>query len=168
MKAYLAMALTALMITSSPVWANVPNNTVYKEVEWDDLIPLSEHLNPPPFPEVDHNDEFAIPKQPIGKVVEGLNGTPIRLPGFVVPLEGDSHEITAFLLVPYFGACIHVPPPPTNQIVYVAYPEGAKVDDLWDAVWVTGTLQTTAASHEMGDAAYSLTATSVTPYEQAH
>ena len=163
MKSYLTLTLTVLLLTSTPVWASE-----YKELEWDDLIPLSEQLNPPPFPEVNHEDEFAIPMQPIGKVVESLHGTQVRLPGFVVPLEGDSQKITAFLLVPYFGACIHVPPPPTNQIVYVAYPEGAKVDDLWDAVWVTGTLQTTAASHEMGDAAYSLTATSVTPYELPH
>ena len=162
MKSYLTLTLTVLLLlASTPVWASE-----YKELEWDDLIPLSEQLNPPPFPEVNHEDEFAIPMQPIGKVVESLHGTRVRLPGFVVPLEGDSQEITAFLLVPYFGACIHVPPPPTNQIVYVAYPEGAKVDDLWDAV--TGTLQTTAASHEMGDAAYSLTATSVTPYELPH
>lgn len=157
---YLAMALTALMLVAPPAWADE-----YSLLEWDDLIPLAEQLNPPPFPEVDHDDEFAIPAQPIGKVVPSLNGKKVRLPGFVVPLEGDSQQITAFLLVPYFGACIHVPPPPTNQIVYVEYPAGAKVDDLWDAVWVTGTLHTTGASHEMGDAAYSLQGTSVAPYQ---
>ncbi|MGO1245967.1 MAG: DUF3299 domain-containing protein [Oceanisphaera sp.] len=159
---YIAMALTALLFATAPLADE------YRLLEWDDLIPLAEQLNPPPFPQVDHNDEFAIPAQPIGKVVPSLNGQQVRLPGFVVPLEGDSHEITAFLLVPYFGACIHVPPPPTNQIVYVEYPAGAQVDDLWDAVWVTGTLHTTAASHDMGNTAYSLTGTSVIPYEQPH
>ncbi|GGB51309.1 hypothetical protein GCM10011502_25530 [Oceanisphaera marina] len=157
---YIAMALAALMLVASPARADE-----YTLLEWDDLIPLAEQLNPPPFPGVDHEDEFAIPAQPIGKVVPSLNGKKVRLPGFVVPLEGDSQQITAFLLVPYFGACIHVPPPPTNQIVYVEYPAGAKVDDLWDAVWVTGTLHTSGASHEMGDAAYSLQGTSVSPYQ---
>ncbi|AEY01893.1 hypothetical protein GU3_10685 [Oceanimonas sp. GK1] len=137
----------------------------YQLTDWNDLIPLEEQLNPPPFPEVDHEDEFAIPGQPVGKVVAGLNGKKIRLPGFVVPLEGDSKTITQFFLVPYFGACIHVPPPPTNQIVYVNYPKGAKVDDLWDAVWVTGTLSTVSASHDIADAAYSLEGVSVEPYD---
>ncbi|MBM7457004.1 hypothetical protein HNR62_002906 [Oceanisphaera litoralis] len=154
-----AACFTALILLASPAWADD-----YSLLEWDDLIPLEEQLNPPPFPEVDHDDEFAIPGQPVGKVVPSLNGRKVRLPGFVVPLEGDSKQVTAFLLVPYFGACIHVPPPPTNQIVYVEYPAGAQVDDLWDAVWVTGTLHTVGASNDMGDAAYSLQGTSVEPY----
>ncbi|OIN14041.1 hypothetical protein BFR47_08650 [Oceanisphaera psychrotolerans] len=156
---YIAVLLATLALLAPRAWADD-----YSLLEWDDLIPLEEQLNPPPFPEVDHEDEFAIPAQPIGKVVPTLNGRKVRLPGFVVPLEGDSKQITTFLLVPYFGACIHVPPPPTNQIVHVEYPTGAQVDDLWDAVWVTGTLRTVGASHEMGDAAYSLEGTSVEPY----
>lgn len=137
----------------------------YQLTDWNDLIPLEEQLNPPPIPAVDHEDEFAIPPQPVGKVVPAMNGKKIRLPGFVVPLEGDSETITQFFLVPFFGACIHVPPPPTNQIVYVNYPKGAKVDDLWDAVWVAGTLNTVSASNDIADAAYSLEGVSVEPYD---
>lgn len=50
--------------------------------------------------------------QPVGGVNKKLDNQDVRIPGFVVPLEGDAKKITAFLLVPYFGACIHVPPPP--------------------------------------------------------
>ncbi|WP_116472971.1 DUF3299 domain-containing protein [Zobellella maritima] len=149
-----------LALVLSPAWAED-----YKTLEWDDLIPLEEQLNPPLPPAVDHDDEFAIPSQPVGKVISALDGQQVRLPGFVVPLEGDSKEVTTFFLVPYFGACIHVPPPPTNQIVYVNYPKGAKVDDLWDAVWVTGTLRTVAASHDIAQASYSLEGASVEPYD---
>lgn len=152
--------LAALALLVAPAWADD-----FTLLEWDDLIPMEERLNPPPFPAVDHEDEFAIPPQPVGKVVDSLNGKKVRLPGFVVPLEGDSKTITTFFLVPYFGACIHVPPPPTNQIVYVDYPKGAQVDDLWDAVWVTGTLSTVSASHDIANASYSLEGVSVEPYD---
>jgi hypothetical protein len=51
---------------------------------------------------------------------QGLDGQNIRLPGYIVPLEvSEEGRTTEFLLVPYFGACIHVPPPPSNQIVHV-------------------------------------------------
>lgn len=154
------MLLAGLLLLSAPTRADE-----FTLLEWDDLIPLEERFNPPPFPEVDHEDEFAIPPQPVGQVVDSLNGKKVRLPGFVVPLEGDSEEITTFFLVPYFGACIHVPPPPTNQIVYVDYPKGARVDDLWDAVWVSGTLSTVSASHDIANASYSLEGVSVEPYD---
>jgi hypothetical protein len=154
------MLLAGLILLSAPTRADE-----FTLLEWDDLIPLEERLKPPPFPEVDHEDEFAIPPQPVGQVVDSLNGKKVRLPGFVVPLEGDSEEITTFFLVPYFGACIHVPPPPTNQIVYVDYPKGARVDDLWDAVWVSGTLSTISASHDIANASYSLEGVSVEPYD---
>ncbi|GAA3528343.1 DUF3299 domain-containing protein [Zobellella aerophila] len=155
----LTWLMATLALVLSPAWADD-----YKTLEWDELIPLEEQLNPPPLPEVDHDDEFAIPSQPVGKVVASLDGQRVRLPGFVVPLEGDSKEVTTFFLVPYFGACIHVPPPPTNQIVYVDYPQGAKVDDLWEAVWVTGTLRTVGASHDIAQASYSLEGMGVEPY----
>ncbi|OYD21396.1 DUF3299 domain-containing protein [Oceanimonas baumannii] len=156
----LTHTLLGLALLATPALADD-----FQLTDWNDLIPLEEQLNPPPFPEVDHNDEFAIPGQPVGKVVPAMNGKKIRLPGFVVPLEGDSEHITRFFLVPYFGACIHVPPPPTNQIVYVNYPKGARVDDLWDAVWVAGTLSTVSASNDIADAAYSLEGVSVEPYD---
>ena len=44
----------------------------------------------------------------------------IRIQGFVVPVDRDAKgNLHTLLLVPYFGACIHVPPPPENQIIYV-------------------------------------------------
>ncbi len=78
----------------------------------------------------------------VGSVRQELNGSQVKIPGFVVPLEGDEEKITEFLLVPYFGACIHVPPPPPNQIIYVKFPQGAPIQQLWDVIYVIGTLKT--------------------------
>ncbi len=93
-----------------------------------------------------------------------LNGAAVRIPGFLVPLEKAGERISEFLLVPYFGACIHVPPPPANQIIHVvADPPASKVRAM-DAVWVNGVLQASSSNTSMGDASYRMRATSVTPY----
>ncbi len=73
---------------------------------------------------------------------------------------------TEFLLVPHYGACIIVPAPPTNQLVFVktADPAGVTVRKLFDLVWVTGTLQTKKFGSVLGVAGYTLIATQVAPY----
>ncbi|CAJ1900832.1 hypothetical protein FNBNMHLP_03486 [Aeromonas jandaei] len=136
----------------------------YKTIDWDVLIPQGEKIQPPP--PINHDGNFSSVPQPVGGVNKKLNEQNVRLPGFVVPLEGDAKKITAFLLVPYFGACIHVPPPPTNQVVYVSYPKGAPVDDLWDAIWVKGKMRTVSSSHEMATASYAMDAVEVSVYEE--
>lgn len=136
----------------------------YKTIDWDILIPEGEKLLPPP--QVSHDGNMASVPQPVGGVNKKLDNQDLRIPGFVVPLEGDAKKVTAFLLVPYFGACIHVPPPPTNQVIYVSYPKGAPVDDLWDAIWVKGKMRTISSSHEMATASYSMEATDVSVYEE--
>lgn len=92
-----------------------------------------------------------------------LNGQLVRLPGFVVPLEEDKNGISEFLLVPYFGACIHTPPPPANQILHVRPRTPAKFKAM-DTVWITGKLQTQRNDSMMGTSGYSMTADSVTKY----
>jgi hypothetical protein len=99
-------------------------------------------------------------------VVESLNGRRVRLSGLVVPLEGDGEKMSEFLLVPYFGACIHVPPPPANQTVYVRTgPEKADETNLSAPVTVTGTLHTVNSHNDAGDAGYMLEASKVEPYQ---
>ena len=97
-------------------------------------------------------------------VVGALDGQRIRLPGFVVPLDFEGTETSEFLLVPYFGACIHVPPPPSNQIVYVETVAGYPLKELFDPVWVTGEIRTEAYLNEVGDAGYTMQATIIEPY----
>ena len=97
-------------------------------------------------------------------VVGELDGRQVRLPGFVVPLDFQEMETSEFLLVPYFGACIHVPPPPSNQIVYVRTVAGYPLEELFDPVWVTGVIRTQAHLNEVGDAGYTMQATIIEPY----
>lgn len=90
-----------------------------------------------------------------------MNGARVRLVGYVVPLEANRGELKEFLLVPYFGACIHVPPPPANQIVHVSLAAAVKDVHTMDSVWVTGTLRTARNKSVMGMSGYSMDAIQV-------
>jgi len=99
-------------------------------------------------------------------VREDLDGVEIRLPGFVVPVEADENETTGFLLVPYYGACVHVPPPPANQTVYVITEAGQGTrPELFDVIWVTGTMSVKRIENDVAEAGYTLYATQIEPYE---
>lgn len=100
------------------------------------------------------------------ETVSGWNGKSIRIPGYAVPLEFDGEKVIEFLLVPYFGACIHVPPPPANQIIHVRYEPGIDGFDYEKPYWVEGTLATGAEHADAGfDIGYRIAAAdAVTPY----
>ncbi|WP_295582874.1 DUF3299 domain-containing protein [uncultured Lamprocystis sp.] len=148
-----------------------------QDLDWDTLIP--EDWQPDTlFDKYDLNslqDDDPQAKELMGKlkqlwaeapVVSALDGKLVRLPGFIVPVESESTKITEFLLVPYYGACIHVPPPPANQTVYVKLAsENAFEGELFDTVWVTGTLKVTPTSSDLADAGYRIEATGIAPYK---
>ena len=96
-----------------------------------------------------------------------LVGQSVRIPGFIVPLEDSKEGLKEFLLVPYFGACVHSPPPPANQIVHVLPKSPAKGFRSMDAVWITGTLSTGRTDSYMGAASYRIESISVLPYSEA-
>lgn len=101
------------------------------------------------------------------RVRQELDGSAVRLPGFVVPLQTAADgKVTEFFLVPYFGACIHVPPPPPNQIVHVNYPAGYDMPDLYTPVWISGTLHTATISNAVADSAYRFDARAVEIYQE--
>jgi hypothetical protein len=167
--------ITALMLgLAGPLGAAVDEP---RELEWPELIPAgwqpSELLAEYNIYEMEDGDPRAFElyekMQQLwaeAPVVEDLDGVTVRLPGFVVPLEMDSRRMSEFLLVPYFGACIHVPPPPANQTVYVRTPqEQAYEGEMFDVVWVTGTLRVAAVASELGHAGYTLEAIEVADYE---
>jgi len=78
-------------------------------------------------------------------------------------MTGDG--IKSFVLVPYFGACIHTPPPPPNQLVFVTTEIPWPSENLWDAVWVTGVMKGQLQATDVADTGYSLSADSVSVYE---
>lgn len=99
--------------------------------------------------------------------VAELNNQKVRIAGFIVPLEFDDNMvITEFFLVPYFGACIHVPPPPPNQLIFVTMKNGIELDAIFDPFWVSGTLTTKGKINDTGYAAYTLAAERVEPYSE--
>jgi len=108
-------------------------------------------------------------------VVKELNGKLVRLPGYILPLELSGLKVTEFLLVPYVGACIHVPPPPPNQIVFVktGLKKGYASKKLYDPVWVTGVISVQSMVKDLflvdGSAGvqigYNMQANQIEPYE---
>lgn len=151
--------------------ASVPPPDGYVEVEWEDLIPegssraeISARFDEriaevePGSPEADAvfadlQAEFG--NQPANPAIADQD---ILLAGFIAPLTYSGDLITEFLLVPYFGACIHVPPPPPNQTVMVSLAEGDSltIEDSWGAVWVTGTITIESADTDLAPAFYTI------------
>ncbi len=88
-----------------------------------------------------------------------FDGTKVKLAGFVAPLNSDEDIVTEFLLVPYFGACIHVPAPPAYQtiLVNVDKANGLTMDETWGAVWVAGTLTVDYVSTDLAAASFTMT-----------
>lgn len=156
MKKLFAVAL--LMLT-------LPAFAAAEKIGWKDLIP--EGFTPPPVkpqsyydanPEEDRQTNLNAP------VVEALDGKKVRIPGYVVQLEGNADNVTEFLLVPYFGACIHVPPPPPNQIIHVEYAEGVPYENTYDAVWIEGTIKVERKEGDLAVVGYQMKADSVEVY----
>ena len=104
--------------------------------------------------------------QPKGIRLNGkLNGKQVRIPGYVTPVGLNGDDITEFLLVPFLGACIHVPPPAANQIVYVKNAKGLKLAQVWEPIWLTGTMTTKSVTTILADVGYTMMEGVVEPYE---
>lgn len=89
-------------------------------------------------------------------VVAALHGAEARLPGYVVPLEQGRQGVREFLLVPYFGACIHSPPPAANQILLCRAAAPVAGLRTMEAVWVSGQLQVERSDSSSGVAGYAM------------
>lgn len=141
-------------------------------IDWDALLPDRERTNfnsEPPPPVHDYLGERGRAARQTGSaaVNQKLSESKVKIPGFVVPLVvNDNGLVSEFFLVPYFGACIHVPPPPPNQIVYVRLAgDGVRVGSTEDAYWVTGTLHAQLSGNELAKAAYTLDASNMELYQ---
>lgn len=163
----------ALSAEAAPAGASTP--TAVRTIGWEQLIPAGwdpykdlKALNLEGLKDNDPRAEEALKKMrkmwdnaPINPLILGHN---VRLPGYMVPLEDLPEGTKEFLLVPYFGACVHSPPPPANQIVHVVLDKASKRFRLMDVVWVTGTLSATKTDSHMGMASYRIDAKTLMPY----
>ncbi|PXX58272.1 hypothetical protein SAMN05660489_04676 [Pseudomonas sp. LAMO17WK12:I10] len=164
--------LALLMLVALPLWAAEP-----RDLAWSEMIPPdapAEVPNMQPLHDLSQmSDALAAESAPAAKqdmpnapVVQSLDGLSVRLPGYIVPLEvSEEGRTTEFLLVPYFGACIHVPPPPSNQIVHVKSDVGVKLDELYQPYWIEGPMQVKASTSEIADAGYQMEAEKIYVYE---
>lgn len=147
------------------------------EIEWDSLIPddyrPDKILEQFDFENISDDDPRADQLQKelqalwdLAPVRPELDGQTVKIPGFVVPVETDAQETTGFLLVPYYGACIHVPPPPANQTIYVVTQKGEGTrPKTFDVVWVSGDMSVQRIENDIAEAGYTIYAHEVTPYE---
>ena len=157
------------LLVSLPTWAA-------RELEWDDLVPADYDANAVyeqlfskiygDKPPEDVDDGDARGEQMMDAIDKAwreaplkaeLDNTVVRLPGYGVPLDGDEEYVRELLLVPYFGACIHTPPPPRNQIILVKMKgQGVPLDLVFEALWLEGNLKVSSQDTEYGTAGYVL------------
>ncbi|MFJ4111231.1 DUF3299 domain-containing protein [Pseudomonas sp. NPDC089758] len=164
--------LLSLLMLAAPTWAAEP-----RELDWPALIPEGAPIIPPQLAPLHDMSQLsnalsaesapaARQQAPDAPVVQELDGQQIKLPGYIVPLEvSEEGRTTEFLLVPYYGACIHVPPPPSNQIVHIFSEMGVRVEDLYQPYWIEGKLHVKASSSELADAGYQMDAEKIYAYE---
>jgi len=151
--------------------------STYKTTDWDDLLPKDwdpmaafKGINLSKLDDADPRASDALAQMrkawDAAPVNPAMNGQNIRIPGFVVSLDGGPGELREFLLVPYFGACIHVPPPPANQIIHVLPDKPVKGVKNMEAVWVSGKLSIGRADTPMGSSGYQMQAKEVVRYKE--
>ena len=146
------------------------------EIAWEELLPPElRGLQQLPLPVHElsalgelNEEEFgdpAVQADAAAPVITEMHGRRIKLPGYIVPLGiTEAMEVDEFLLVPYFGACVHVPPPPSNQIVHVRSSSGIKLADLYQPFWITGVVQVEHMESELANAGYRIEGAGVEPY----
>lgn len=165
----------------APMSVAPDDNLAFQELSWDDLLPadfdfntLREKIDLDSYEIYDLTDEdpeaqrlYSDLQSVMADVpmVEALDGIEARIPGFLVPLEMAADEVREFFLVPYYGACIHTPPPPANQIVHVVLDEPVAFDNLFEPYWAKGTIDVIKTDTDIGTAGYRLNVASISPYE---
>ena len=175
-------------ITSAFIIGFITSNCAYAETQdlltlgWEDLVPASAVVKNP-IDELSKEDYYALTddqyqnlmeeyqtnleqSMATAPIVSELDGKKVTLAGYAVPLDFEAETVHEFLLVPYFGACIHVPPPPRNQTVYVQIENGTDLEGLWEAITVTGEMETTRISTDLAEAGYKIQASNVAPYTE--
>ena len=178
-----------LLCAIAPVLpAAEPETSEYRELEWPELLPakdLEALMSPPDWiNEIDDGSSLDDPdlfasrsqdslndsqyQQALRSVTvrEELAGQKVRLPGYIVPLAfDDQHRVIEFFLVPYMGACLHMPPPPPNQIIYANYEVGIELESLWVPYWIEGELIIKNVNNYVADSAYAINLSNVEEYK---
>ena len=168
----LQVLLLLLVVVVLPALAAEP-----RELDWPALIPEGVVMAPPqlaPLHDLSQlGNAMSMEAAPAAQqadthapVVQALDGQQVKLPGYIVPLEvNEEGRTTQFLLVPYYGACIHVPPPPSNQIVLIDSEIGVRVEDLYQPYWIEGRMEVKTTGSELASAGYRMDAEKIYAYD---
>ncbi len=163
---------------SAPTATPAPSTSPFAEIKWEQLAPADwdpmqpfKGIDLSKMDDADPRADAALQKAKEwwknAPVNPAMNGKAVKIAGFVVSLEREGDALKEFLLVPYFGGCIHVPPPPANQIIHVHSDKPIKGIRTMDAVWISGVITVKPSSTQMGDAGYSVAAQHVDLYKVA-
>lgn len=138
------------------------------DLSWEDLLPEDASAIPDVLRGVIDHDNPPLSNQqpPSSGVRTDWNGQIVRIPGFIVPIENRGTAVVAFILVPYVGACVHVPPPPANQLVFVTTPTPYAYEGIFDPVSVTGMFGVSSVSTQIAEIGYALSADKIEPYKR--
>ncbi len=148
-----------------------PKTNELQEIDWRDLLPEADRKkynpNAPPPVHGPLGEGGPPAVQTVTTAVnEDLDQALVKLPGFIVPIgEARNGVVREFYLVPYIGEDIHVPPPPSNQMVYVRSTAGIATDAVHEAYWVTGKMRVETRTTPLGTSAYSVVANKVEQYQ---
>lgn len=143
-----------------------PDGDGYVELDWLKMMPAAdlEALKHPTT--IRHVGSLRMKQFGSFNTIDAVTGHKVKLPGYVVPLESDDEgRMTEFFFVPFFGACIHVPPPPPNQIVFVHLDKPMKTPEIWQPFWLRGELQIEKKNSSLGGSAYTMTGASLIVYD---
>lgn len=167
------LAAAALAGAARVSFANPEPKAMARQLRWDDLVPkgwnpIDEYRKAHPMLEGDSPEGMQAMRDiwDNAPTLKTLDGQTVKLPGYVVPLDAVQDAMREFLLVPYFGACIHSPPPPANQIVLVVPSTPAKGLRAMEVVWVTGVMQARKGESMMGASGYRIERAAIEPYER--
>lgn len=159
----LPLITALLLLTATPLMAA---DQAVRELDWLELMPKDEVDSLMETPAVTHEGSFKQVQTGSFRAIKELNGLKVKIAGYIVPVEvdGDS-QMSEFFIVPYFGACIHVPPPPPNQIILARLAKPIPVTEIYDAYWIEGTLNVEQIKNDIAASAYTLTTSKVTLWE---
>ena len=146
-----------------------PDDDGYAELEWTRMMPKEDYEQLQHAPPVVHIGNKQGKQIGTLHTISALDGRKVRLSGYVVPLASDDqNRMTEFFFVPFYGACIHVPPPPPNMMVHVVLAHGIDAPQLWDPYWLRGVLHIEITSNSMAASAYDMQQAVLLPYNEDH
>ena len=130
------------------------SSAALESISWQDLAP-------------EYDGSIGLDDVPWGERVRPeMNEKIVRIPGFIVPLDFEQRQsVTRFLLVPYFGACIHEPPPPPNQTIYAEFEPGYNLESFWQPFWIEGKIFVNRVEEDLATALYTLSAEKIELYD---